>query len=320
MGENGMKYYIGIDVSKQCLDVDFCGKASSYSNDEIQIKQLILDLQVLQRGDQLALVICEATGGYEQKIVRACHEAKVPIHVAHANKVRHYAKSQGLLAKTDKIDAQVLSDYGCSSKLKADTLLLTENTEKIRELLKRREQLQADKKRENNRLDKITNTDISNSINEHVDWLDKKIKEIEKKLSCLENAEEVKKPYELLTSIPAIGKLTAHYLLSYLPEIGKLSNKALAALVGVAPYNNDSGKNKGKRFIKGGRSCLRQVLYMSAITAIRHHPDLKSFYFRLRDAGKATKVAITAVIRKLVGMANSVMRRQVMWQEKYSVL
>lgn len=315
-----MKYYIGIDVSKNYLDVDFCGKESSYQNDEMQIKQLISDLQALQKHDQLALVICEATGGYEQKIVRACHEAKVPIHVAHANKVRHFAKAKGMLAKTDKIDAQVLSDYARLLSPQADSLLLTENIEKIRELLKRREQLQADKKREKNRLDKITSTDISDSINEHVDWLGKKIKEIDKKLAVLKNTKGVEKSHDLLTSIPAIGKLTAYYLLSYLPEIGKLSNKALAALVGVAPYNHDSGNGQGKRFIHGGRSCLRQVLYMSAITGIRHNPDLKSFYLRLRDVGKPAKVAITAVIRKLVCMANSVMRRQVTWQEKYSIL
>ncbi len=123
---------------------------------------------MLHANNDLALVVCEATGGYEQRIVRACHQAMLPVHVAHANKVRHFAKSRGLLAKTDKLDAQVLTDYGCRLKPAADSLQLSENTEKIGQLLKRREQLQADKKRETNRLDKISSKDISTSINAHV--------------------------------------------------------------------------------------------------------------------------------------------------------
>jgi transposase len=195
-----MEYYIGIDVSKHSLDVDYCGNAKVYSNEEVQITQLISDLHVLQTEGQLKLVICEATGGYEQKIVRACHEAKIPIHLAHANKVRHFAKAKGMLAKTDKIDAHILSEYARLLKPEPDSLLLTENTEKMRELLKRREQLQTDKKREKNRLDKIDSIDISNSINDHIDWLDQKIKEIEKKLALLEKTEEVKTSYDLLIS------------------------------------------------------------------------------------------------------------------------
>lgn len=312
-----MKQYIGVDVSKARLDVDWRGETKSYKNSKLEINQLIKKLKALQKSDQLALVICEATGGYEQKVVRACHEAKLPIHMAHANKVRYFAKSQGLLAKTDKLDAQVLSNYGRLLQPKADVLLLNENTEKIGELLKRRDQLQADKKRETNRLDKITSNDIKLSINDHVKWLDKKIKEIEKKLLLLKQADDVVVTHELLTSIPAIGDISAYYLLSYLPEIGKVSHKALAALVGVAPFNRDSGNSQGKRFIKGGRSRLRQVLYMASITAIRCNTPLKAFYTRLRNNGKSVKVALIAVIRKLITMINSVMRRQTPWEKEY---
>lgn len=310
-------YYIGIDVSKEHLDVDYCGEGKRYRNEAIQIRQLLSELEELKKQNKLVLVICEATGGYEQKIVRACHELKVPIHVAHANKVRHFAKSKGILAKTDKIDGRVLSDYGRLLNPEADSILLTENAEKIRELLRRREQLQEDKKRETNRSDKITSIDISDSIKAHIDWLDKAIKEIDKKLSSLKKAEDIEKDYQLLTSIPAVGNLAAHYLLSYLPEIGKLSSKALAALVGVAPYNQDSGNSKGKRFIKGGRSNLRKVLYMCSITATRCNSDLKAFYLRLRSKGKQAKVAIIAVMHKLIRMANSVLQRGTPWEESY---
>ena len=285
-----MKQYIGIDVSKAMMDIDWCGKPVSYENDKLGISRLIRKLKSLRTKDRLELVICEATGGYEQKVVLACHKAQLPIHVAHANKVRYFAKSQGLLAKTDKLDARVLSDYGHLLQPKADSLLLNKSTEKIAELLKRREQLQADKKRENNREDKIVSTDIKHSIDEHVKWLDKKLKEIDKKLLLLKQDADVNFEHNLLTSIPAIGDISAYYLLSCLPEIGKISHKALAALVGVAPFNRDSGNSQGKRFIKGGRSKLRQVLYMVAISAIRCNAPLKTFYTRLRKNGKPVKI------------------------------
>jgi len=196
-------------------------------------------------------------------------------------------------------------------------LHLNETTEKIAEKLRRREQLQSDRKRENNRLDKELSKDSRKSIDDHITWLDKKIKDLNKDLNELKQEDAVKVNHDLLTSIPAIGDITAHYLLSYLPEIGKLSHKALSALVGVAPFNNDSGKGQGKRFIKGGRSHLRQVLYMAGITAITFNQDLKVFYERLKSQGKATKVAIVAVIRKLLTMANSVMKRQTPWEVEY---
>lgn len=312
-----MGNYIGIDVSKATLDIDWLGSAQSVENNLSGISKLIERLKNLCTTNDLALVICEATGGYEQKIVQSCHQAMLPVHVAHANKVRYFAKSQGLLAKTDKLDARVLTSYGRLLKPTPDSLQLTDNTKKIGELLKRREQLQADKKRETNRLDKISNEFILDSINEHIKWLDKKIKETEGELAQLKKAEDVNDAHDLLTSIPAIGTLSAHYLLSSLPEIGKLSHKAIASLVGVAPFNHDSGKGQGKRFIQGGRGRLRQVLYMASITAIRFNPDLKIFYTRLIAKGKPTKVAITAVIRKLLTMANSVMKRQTPWEEKF---
>jgi len=317
MGLCIMKYYVGIDVSKACLDVDWLGQPKAYDNVKPVIITLIKDLKALQEKNNLALVICEATGGYEQKVVRACHEAEIPVHVAHPNKIRYFAKSKGLLAKTDNIDAKVLSSYGALLLPQADTILLTRNVEKIAEKLRRREQLQADKKRETNRLDKELSDDIKQSIQCHVDWLDREIKKLDSNLEQLKKCSDVKINHDLLTSIPAIGDLSAHYLLSYLPEIGKVSHKALAALVGVAPFNNDSGKGQGKRFIQGGRSRLRQVLYMAAITAIRFNAPLKAFYTRLREQGKLAKVALIAVVRKLLSMANSVMRRQTPWEVEY---
>ena len=315
-----MKYCIGIDVSKARLDVDWLGQTKAYDNQITGVQFLVEDLQELHKQGHLKLALCEATGGYEKRLVKACHELSLPIHVAHANKVRHFAKSQGLLAKTDKLDARVLSDYGRLLAPSADNFLLNENTEKIGELLKRREQLQADRKRELNRIDKLLGGEVIDSIEEHIDWLDKKIKVIDKKLTELKRSADIAVAHDLLTSIPAIGDLSAYYLLSQLPELGQLSHKALAALVGVAPFNRDSGSGQGKRFIQGGRSRLRQVLYMGAITGIRCNPVLKEFYTRLRENGKPAKVAITAVIRKLITIANSVLKRQTPWQDNYENL
>jgi transposase len=312
-----MKHYIGVDVSKARLDVDWLGNSKAYDNEKSGVNKLTNALKKLHIAGELSLVVCESTGGYEQKIVRACHKSGIPVHVAHANKVRYFAKSKGLLAKTDSIDAAVLTDYGSLLKPKADVLHLNKTTEKIAEKLKRREQLQADKKREKNRLDKELSKDIKKSINDHIDWLGKKINGLDKDLKELKKNDEVKINHDLLTSIPAIGDLGAHYLLSYLPEIGSLSHKQLSALVGVAPFNNDSGQGQGKRFIQGGRSRLRQVLYMSAITAITFNEDLKVFYGRLKAKGKPTKVALVAVIRKLLTIASSVIKRQAPWESEY---
>ena len=180
-----MKFYIGIDVGKAQLDIDWCTEARSCSNSDSAIESLIGDLLILQNKNQLTSVVCEATGGYEQQLVQACHMANLPVHVAHPNKVRNFAKSKGLKAKTDKIDARLLSEYGRLFELEPDVVLLNKSTKKIGILLKRREQLKAVKQQERNRVDKITSPDILDSIKSHIDWLNIEIKKIEKKLSIL---------------------------------------------------------------------------------------------------------------------------------------
>lgn len=196
-----MKYYIGVDISKHRLDVDWCGKPVEFTNDHQGIDEFVKQLKTLSIQNQLALVLCEASGGYEQKLARACHEEKLAFHVAHANHIKYFAKSQGIKAKTDRIDAKIITAYGVERKPSADTFVLTENAEKIRELLKRREQLLLDKKREQSRLDKIETPEIKNLIEQHIEWLDKVIKEIDERLSMLQKTEEIKISHALLTSI-----------------------------------------------------------------------------------------------------------------------
>lgn len=311
-----MKNVIGIDISKPILDVDWLNKPIAFDNSKESINKLIVKLSKLK---SLSLVICEASGGYEQKLVYACHKANLPIHVAHANKVRHFAKSKGLLAKTDKLDARVLTEYGKIMNISKDILHLSENMLKIKQLLKRREQLQGDRKREKCRSDKIDTPVIKDSIDEHIKWLSDSISAIDVQLSELTKDKSIEQDYKLLTSIPGVGIMSAYYLISHLPELGKISNKAISALVGVAPFNRDSGGYSGKRHIHGGRRKLRETLYMAALTATQFNNELKTFYQRLITDNKPAKVAIVAVLRKLLTMLNSIMRRRTPWEENREI-
>jgi transposase len=297
-----MKAYIGIAISKPRLDVDWQGKSISFENQKRGIGRLITKLKKITEKGGLASVVFEASGGYEKCLVKTCHDNHLPVHVAHANKVRAFAKSKGILAKTDKLDAAVLSEYGSLMKVEPDKVLLTENGEKIRVLLGRREQLMNDRQREKNRLDKIDDKVIKRSVKSHIKWLSDEIKNIDQRLNEHSQMMDIKPKHDLLISIPAVGGLVANYLIANLPELGLLTHKAIAALVGVAPYNRDSGSFSGKRFIQGGRKELRHMLYMSAIASVRCNTDMKVFYKRLREAGKPVKVALIAVLRKLLSV------------------
>lgn len=314
-----MKCYIGIDISKKMLDVDGINPIRQIANEEKAIKHFISHIHTLiVQKKASVLIICEASGGYEQALVAACRLAQIPIHLAHANKVRAFAKAQGILAKTDKLDASVLSQYGRLLKVKPNEFLLSENAETIKSLLKRRKQLIDEKLREQNRLDILKNNTVKDSISRHLDWIKEEIKLLEQTLKALQKTSTIQGPMKLLTSIPGVGNLVASYLIAFLPELGKLPPKAISALVGLAPFNRDSGKFNGTRFIQGGRANLRHILYMSAVASTRWNSDLQTFYKRLRDSGKPAKIALVAVARKLLTMANSVMLRQTPWQTLFT--
>lgn len=308
-----MKNYIGIDVAKAKLDIYCNHNHFELEQNKVGYKTLI---DVIQKLDGDTLVICEASGGYEQPMVKALNQAGINVHVAHANKVRSYAKAKGYLAKTDKLDSKVIAEYGRIMDVDSKEQL-SENTEKARELLRRREQLLNDKMAEQRRIDKVS-PNIKKSIQRHIKWLEQEINNIDNELALSIKQDELNsKSLDLYTSVPAIGKLTAYYLIAYLPELGHLTHKKISALVGVAPFNHDSGKHSGNRYICGGRKSLRKILYMAAVASLRWNKDMKLFYKRLTDAGKPTKVAITAVVRKLLCALNSVSKRQSVWVENY---
>ena len=305
-----MKSYIGIDVGKHELEIYHNNSSFCVANTTVGINKLIKYLKEQSCSDML--IVFEATGGYERPLKSRLEEKNYSYHMAHPNKVRAFAKARGSLAKTDKIDAKLIAQY---SELMQPTADSTEKNQAIKELLRRREQLIAEKNREGNRLDKEYSKNITLSIQKHIRWLNKEIKAVESQLTLESDSTENKDQVKLLASIPGIGKLTALYILSFMPEIDTANQGQLAALAGLAPMNRDSGTYRGKRFIQGGRAPLRKALYMAAVPSVRFNPELKCFYERLRSQGKPAKVALVAVMRKLLLMAASVLKRQDFWKE-----
>jgi transposase len=313
-----MTIYVGIDVSKHLLHV--CCQSDNFEvkNHSKGINKLIHYLQTYSQNE--LIIVCEATGGYERKLIKQLKEQGYQTHVAHANKIRAFAKSTGLLAKTDKLDARLIVDYAATLHVPADVHFLDDDTKYINELLKRREQLQSDKLREQARLDKDLSDSIRRSVDSHMRWLDREIAKLDKVLAQQSQKENLQPMVDLLVSIPGIGRLTALILIAFLPELKVLEANQLTALVGLAPFNRDSGKYRGKRFIQGGRAVVRKALYMAAIASLRWNSDLRNFYQHLRQRGKPVKVAVVAVMRKLLLMINSVVKRQSPWQEKIALI
>ena len=309
-----MKPAIGVDVGKNSLDVSIDNVINTFSNKSMGYKQLIKVLRKLNA--KIDVICCEATGGYEKAFCQYMRNNGYCVHVAHPNKIRHFAKAKGLLAKTDKIDAKIIADYAMVMGVSDNSAFYDEDLEQLQFLMRRREQLQSDKQREMNRLDKPMSSFLRTSIKKHIRHLDQQMNAIDEQLRLQRQAEKIKMRYELLTSVPCIGERVAYCLMAFLPELGHLEDKQLSALVGVAPFNNDSGKHGGKRSIYGGRNVVRRMLYMSAISSIRWNIEMRTFYKKLRAKGKPAKVALVAIVRKLIILLNAVVRRQTKWVEK----
>jgi transposase len=305
--------YIGIDVGKEKLDVYIEGKYLTLENNKEGLCKLVSKINKL--GSALSpFIICEATGGYEKLLINFLREKMIAYHVVHPNKVRAFAKSKGVLAKTDKVDSKILQDFAMVFKPESDLLLLSENEIQLSELIKRREQLIQEKVREKNRLDKIFSIVIEKSIQKHIIWLENEIEKLEKNIDEIEKKDtKIHTKVDLLTSIPSIGKIVAYNLITFLPELGTLTHREIAALVGVAPMNRESGKYRGKRFIQGGRAKVRKYLYMSALTSISCYKEMKEFHQKLKAKGKPGKLILTAIMRKLLMVLNSIVKRQTPW-------
>ena len=314
---------VGIDVSKAHLDVGMAtGRTRRFANDDAGIASLLEWLS----GQEVAQVVYEPTGGYELALAAALGEAGAPCRRVHPNKVRAYAQACGLLAKTDRLDAQVLARYGAAFDCPAgrrdqdaDEAVRVE----LRDLLRRREQLVKQRVQERNRLDKGLSPGTAASTRRHVAWLDGEIAQLDAEYQALlSGSPTLSQQAKLYQSIPGIGLLTATTLVAELPELGWCDGKALTALSGLAPWANDNtifdqSRRRGHRSIRGGRGPVRRVLYMASQSAARHHPELKAFYQGLCQRGKAKKAALVAVMRKLLLQVNAVARRDTPWMAQY---
>lgn len=296
--------YIGLDVAKASLQLDLAGKPHSLANDATGHAQLLK----LLRPHPAAHVVCEATGGYEQPAVRVLHAAQIPVSIVEAGRVRHFAKAKGLRAKTDPLDAAVLSEYGRLLQ-PAATAAPTPQQARLAELSTRRQQLLTTLTAESNRAAHYVDQQCIRQARQLRQTLEKQIAACDQAIAQLIAADAVlQAKAERLDAIPGVGAVTAATVLAELPELGQISDGAAAALAGVAPYNRDSGDHTGARRITGGRSTVRCALYMATLSAVRYDPILKAFYLRLRTTGKKTKVALVACMRKLVVLMNRLLK------------
>lgn len=264
-----MEDYIGIDVFKKLLDVSLTERVIQFNNSIEGVDELFKTLSTYKKDFK---IICEATGGYEKKLIEKAKIKNVPIYVANAKQVRDFAKAKGQLAKTDKIDAKLISEFGKMFKPIPTEFYLSEQELELRDLLRRQAQLIEQKQQEKNRLDKNGQSSIQHSIEEHVTWLENELKRIEVSISKLINSiDSLKAKVELLNSIPGVGLITSATVLTELPEIGSLAHRKAYALAGVAPFNNDSGKKLGNVILKEvalrlERYCIWRRWRVSGIT------------------------------------------------------
>ncbi len=302
--------WIGIDISKDHLDVAArpAGKQARFDNDEAGRKQLVQWLRPL--GD--CHVVIEPTGGYEKALARKLFESQVMFSVVNARQVRDFAKATGELAKTDKLDARILAHFGHALQ-PAPTQVPDEQTQRLEALLQRRRQLIDMRVMESNRR-ALANPSIRARIDQSLQFLDGQIKELDSDIDDqIQHSPRWREHEDLLTSVPGVGPVTARTITAMLPELGTLNRKQIAALVGVAPYNDDSGKSERKRHVRGGRAAVRHVLYMAALSGATYNPVLRAVYQRLLGAGKLTKVALVACMRKLLVILNAMVRTQTPW-------
>jgi transposase len=303
---------VGVDVSSEHLDAAFGtqGRVRRFRNSSAGIRKLIAGLQDLP----VEVVLMEATGGWERGLAEALVEASMPVAVVNPRQVRDFARAMGILAKTDAEDARVIAGFAATGRYRlwrAPDPAVRE----LGELANRRLQLVGQRIADRNRLRLLRNRHVRSDINRASAGLGRRIKRLDQRIAeLIASSPDLKTRANLIASVPGAGPQLSAVLLSHLPELGSVGNRQVCALVGVAPLNRDSGKFSGKRFVWGGRSRVRSALYMAALTASRHNPRIKAFYDRLVAAGKPKKVALTACMRKLITILNSMLRHGEYWR------
>lgn len=307
--------FVGIDVSKAQLDVCVhpTGARNSFTNDPTGIGSLIEWL----RPFKATLIVLEATGKLERELARTLANEELAFYIANPRQVRDFARASGQLAKTDSIDASLLADFAEVMRPKIRDLPDQASWD-LKDLIARRRQLIAMIVIENNRLDRASKA-IAPGIVKVVRCLNKQLKNVDQDLDAMIERNSVwQANQQILQSAPGIGPVTSRTLIAEMPELGTLDRKQIAALAGVAPFNCDSGTLKGKRFIWGGRAAVRSALYMAALVASRRNVVIKTFYTKLRNAGKPPKVALVACMRKLLTILNSMLKHKTLWSDTFS--
>lgn len=302
--------FVGIDISKDRLDTFIRPEGTFFSEPYTDrgIGSLVERLAELQP----EVVLLEATGGYETQIVAALAHAGLPVVLMNPRQVRDFAKATGRLAKTDSLDAKVLAHFA-EAIHPEPRLLPDEEQRELGALMSRHCQLVEMIVMEKNRGHTTTKT-VKAHIEAHLSWLDAELEIVDKHLDeFIKTNPSLKRRVEIVKSVPGVGPALSKALVSYLPELGRISHKQIAALVGVAPFNSDSGTYKGKRIVWGGRKQIRNILYMGALVGIRYNSTIRAFYQRLVAAGKLKKIAITACMRKLLVILNAMVRSDTLW-------
>jgi len=303
--------FVGIDISKAWLDIAVHERAEVFrtSNDETGIASLVKRLKRLKA----SLIVLEPTGGFEMLLVAELTHAGLPAAVVNAKRVRDFARATGRLAKTDKLDAKVLAHFAAAVRPPVRALQ-TEDEEQLTALLTRRRQVLDMLTVEKNRLVTVR-AKMRSDLEAHIHWLSESLKELDQEIEdFIEGTPVWKEKDALLQSVPGVGPVTSATMLGMLPELGLLNRQEIAALVGVAPLNKDSGKKHGKRRVFGGRADVRSILYMAALSAKKFNPVIRIFYERLIKQGKEKKVALTACMRKLLVILNAMMHSNQPWR------
>lgn len=302
---------VGVDVSKHTLDVvvGSSGRVRQFTNDGAGIDRCI----TLFSSEKDVLLIVEATGGFEHALVAAATTKGISVVVVNPRQVRDFARSTGQLAKTDQIDARMLALFG--ERVRPEPRPLPDETlAALQALVARRVQIIEMLVAERNRLGFSRDTYVRRSITQHVRWLERQLVDVDRDLgSAIKSSPIWRAKDDLLRSVPGVGPVTSRTLLAQLPELGAISRKQIAALVGVAPLAKDSGLMRGKRLVWGGRAPVRAALYMAALVASRCNPTIKAFYVRLLAAGKPKKVALVACAHKLLLILNAMARTSTPW-------
>jgi transposase len=306
-------YFVGIDVAKDKLDLarSDTGQILAFANDAAGIRKIVESLATTPP----AVIAIESTGGLERRLLEALLDAKLPTALVNPRTVRYFAKGLGRQAKTDPIDAQVLMEYARRANPRL-AQKRSENQKELDALVTCRRQLAQTRAMQMNQRQSTTSKAATKILDQVVRTLDQKIDTLDKAIAKLiESDDDFNSMDKLLRSVPGVGPVLSATLLGEMNELGTVNRRGISALAGVAPYNSDSGKHKGQRSISGGRKQVRSVLYMAAVTAMRHNPVIHAFTERMNKLGKPKKVQIVAAMRKLLGFLNVMIRERKSWDQ-----